>query len=415
MTMELETPKNLKQIGMADKRNKIYIEDYVVTYLKQIASDKERKKGIAGLFGSCRETDGYREFYIYGAAFEEDGEEAIAIRRDCVQKIMRKRAETFEDYFFLGWCVIHGGETGAVWENFYRSRMDSLFGLPEILLTIEKDTLEEHFYTYPTDMPKETDGYFIFYEQNERMQDFMVEGHWKEDVVRACEPDDVAKTCRDFYKEKREKKKRGRLAIASCTALVLLMIFALGSRMNRAIESNADVEQETVYAENVIEETGIREQDDVVKEAPEARTAADSSVMGNDGTESEFEVKADSERSEWEVSDIEEKSIGETAADMETQGDNFEQEASDLRTGGDDSKVKDVGVAEKVNAKAEVTLVREEDCAAYVVVKGDTLYGICISFYGDATLLEEICRINKIKDMNNILCGQKILLPKQNM
>ena len=56
-----------------------------------------------------------------------------------------------------------------------------------------------------------------------------------------------------------------------------------------------------------------------------------------------------------------------------------------------------------------------DTCATYVVSKGDTLYGICMSFYGDLTLLEEICSINEIEDMDNILCGQKILLPRQNM
>ena len=45
--------------------DKIYIEDYAVTYLNQIARSPETKSGYAGLFGHCRVVDGKKEFYIY--------------------------------------------------------------------------------------------------------------------------------------------------------------------------------------------------------------------------------------------------------------------------------------------------------------------------------------------------------------
>ena len=48
----------------------------------------------------------------------------------------------------------------------------------------------------------------------------------------------------------------------------------------------------------------------------------------------------------------------------------------------------------------------------YTVAKGDTLYGICVRFYGNLHRAKEICELNNIEDMNNILYGQKILLPQ---
>ena len=47
----------------------------------------------------------------------------------------------------------------------------------------------------------------------------------------------------------------------------------------------------------------------------------------------------------------------------------------------------------------------------YVVRKGDTLQTICFNVYGDYSHVEEICRWNNIENPDNILYGQKLLLP----
>ena len=407
MTQERETPKNRKQIGMADKRNKIYIEDYVVSYLNRIATDKDKKGGIAGLFGCCRETGECREFYIYAATFEEAGEDGEAFRRENIQKIMRKRAESFADYFFLGWCFIVQEQEGAVWEKFYRSRLESLLGLPELLLTLEKGSCEEHFYTYPTDMPKETEGYFVFYEQNERMQNFMVDAHWNEEVVRVCEPDDVAKSCREYYKEKKAEKKRNRMAIACCGFFLLLMAFAFGSRISGAFGADDETKEVALVKEDVsTDEEGMLSRGEDFQTGQAGADLGEMPALVSDSfiIEEEISLLSESEAKEEASEDgfdtdlrTEEKAMpADEPADL-----------AEVPTG-------ESAIAEKEDAQHE-EMPAEESCATYVVSKGDTLYGICMSFYGDLSLLEEICSINEIEDMNNILCGQKILLPRQNM
>ena len=47
----------------------------------------------------------------------------------------------------------------------------------------------------------------------------------------------------------------------------------------------------------------------------------------------------------------------------------------------------------------------------YQIEKGDTLNNISIKKYGDASKVKEICEINKIEDPDNIKYGQKIILP----
>ncbi|MDE6053875.1 MAG: LysM peptidoglycan-binding domain-containing protein, partial [Lachnospiraceae bacterium] len=47
----------------------------------------------------------------------------------------------------------------------------------------------------------------------------------------------------------------------------------------------------------------------------------------------------------------------------------------------------------------------------YIVRRGDTLRTICYAIYGDYSHVDEICRWNNIDDPDNILYGQKLLLP----
>ena len=58
------------------------------------------------------------------------------------------------------------------------------------------------------------------------------------------------------------------------------------------------------------------------------------------------------------------------------------------------------------------TVVIAPEYITYEVSKGDTLYGICVRFYGNLSRASEICSINNIENKDNILYGQKILLPQ---
>ncbi|MFR8779310.1 MAG: LysM peptidoglycan-binding domain-containing protein, partial [Enterocloster sp.] len=47
----------------------------------------------------------------------------------------------------------------------------------------------------------------------------------------------------------------------------------------------------------------------------------------------------------------------------------------------------------------------------YTVGEGETLYGICFKVYQNVNKLDEICRINELRDQNSIYAGQKLLMP----
>ena len=65
------------------------------------------------------------------------------------------------------------------------------------------------------------------------------------------------------------------------------------------------------------------------------------------------------------------------------------------------------------DAEPDISSSREQASTPqyYVVRRGDTLRTICYDIYGDYSRVDEICRWNNIDDPNNILYGQKLLLP----
>ena len=76
-------PKNIRQIGIPNEKYRIYIEDYVYTFLKKIAEKaEEEEKGAAAVFtGEIKWNSGTGYLFIRGALTAEAGEISEAERR----------------------------------------------------------------------------------------------------------------------------------------------------------------------------------------------------------------------------------------------------------------------------------------------------------------------------------------------
>ena len=123
----MQIPKNVIQTGETDPCHKIYMEDYVHTLLTQY---RENEADFC-LYGK-REQEGEISYYfIYGAAKEEPGWELMESRYFALQR--RIGEVTFDEK-----------EAWAFFEDGYSTPLD---------------------------------GYFIFYEQNEDMQSYLIAMH----------------------------------------------------------------------------------------------------------------------------------------------------------------------------------------------------------------------------------------------
>lgn len=407
----IKGPKNKKQIGRIGKGDKIYIEDYAVTYLNQVARAPETQGGFAGLFGTCREVEGVKEYYIYAAVYQEAPDvPEKGLPRDAVQKIMRQRAEMFVEYFFLGWAIILREACGTMWESCYRSRLETLMGKPEILMTLRCNSCEEHFYLYPTEMPKETEGYFIFYEKNDAMQNFLIDWHGANHKDKCDEEgDNVAESCRNYYKEKRTERLRTRLAGVLLTAAALLLIFSAGvgvQSLNRydkiqeagqtlddvIISDDIRASEESIGTENEWQEENILENDSDME--------LSENIVMNDSIMDSDELSADN-NTILESTELNSENNLDAEMAEAILTDDLDMETSEIA-------IEEVSFEETIAEEVDVP----ENYITYEVSRGDTLYGICVRFYGNLSKAQEICRLNNIENMDNILYGEKILLPQ---
>ena len=64
---KLKLPKNIRQIGLPEEKKKIYVEDYVVTYMNQLASEYANRQNAAVLLGFYVRKDDMRLTFINGA------------------------------------------------------------------------------------------------------------------------------------------------------------------------------------------------------------------------------------------------------------------------------------------------------------------------------------------------------------
>ncbi len=62
--------------------------------------------------------------------------------------------------------------------------------------------------------------------------------------------------------------------------------------------------------------------------------------------------------------------------------------------------------------KTQEELEIKKNYQTYIVQEGDTLFEIAEKFYSDGNLMDKIAEVNKLKDVNQIEKGQKLIIPK---
>ena len=104
----MRLPWIVRQIGNASGKDRIYIEDYVYTFLCSLAEDGETESqgNVAVLTGEIQWTTDMTCIYVKGA-LAADGMEATAEHIDFSEKIWQKIQDDKEQYFqeqeIVGW------------------------------------------------------------------------------------------------------------------------------------------------------------------------------------------------------------------------------------------------------------------------------------------------------------------------
>lgn len=418
----LKIPKNVMQIGTGSPNVKLYMEDYVHTFLERCQG-----KETCLAFGQQEEKGGIRYYLIYGVEKETD----------------------------------------------FRRGNFPYFQKLERIGKIEKKEAAVRFWTMRGE-EIQIGGYFIFYEQNEEMQAYMIAER------EQSRPADVEEErVMEAINARREKRKaeaaadaaRGitasRTSAPNTASGRKTVLSRLGALKAAAPTLNANAASRktafgTAYQARLGSTgalfpklcrigclvlllvlvgtalTSVNQYPDMKAVSALLAGAVRNTKNETENTSPELIVE---ETVGWNSSDEMAQSA---ALDEATQADDatgaantaMDDEVTDNRTADNvmtdnvtaDSATADSQNAVATDADAESSTARQSASASdsfpqvqealahpesYQVQKGDSLIAISRRFYGTDEKVIEICRLNNIKDPNQIQPGQNILLPSK--
>ena len=359
--MERKFPKNVRQVGNVSDTPKIYLEDYVDTYLDQLRSRAKEEPTGALLLGENAVVEGLECVYITGAVrieevSEENGE--ICISDPAREAALRECAEYFPGRDVVGWALAAPGRPLVLSGSMVQIHEQLGLKKNSIFIMKHPEEDEEIYFAYKFHELMQMGGYYIFYEKNPDMQNYMINTRKQIGVTPSEVVEDrAAKNFRSAVKEKLEaQEQRSNSHLVYLTSVLLVVVvLAIGiSAMNNYDKMNS--------VQSSIE-------------------TLSKSVQGS----SENTVTAEE--------DV-------TTDQQEEQPD--DADASDAAADTGDVQTEDTGVSIQEGESGE---------EYYTVQRGDTLDKISLKLYGTTDEAEAICKMNGLTDGNLIFIGQKLLRP----
>lgn len=170
-------PKNVRQIGFFTGDFRIYLEDYVHTFTHWLAEQNHTEKCVAVFVGEFAKSEHAREVYAYGAVVAEHACDSGKI--EMTAQVWTKIYETIKAFFpdgeIVGWFCGGTSFTDEEREEIRQVHLDHFAGTDRILMLYDFLDREEEFYRYEEGGMVRQEGYYIYYEKNTEMQDYMIE------------------------------------------------------------------------------------------------------------------------------------------------------------------------------------------------------------------------------------------------
>ena len=170
-------PKNIRQIGERDQMVRLYMEDYVNTYLKRLYPKRGQDLRVGLLLGSTEEHDGIPYLFADGAMemedVTEDGEKVV-FSESAWKKAYESVEQLFPKRVVLGWflCGAPGCQLSPL--NYWKQHGQYFAGKNQLMYLNSGLEGEEAIYITSEDGFYKLQGHCIYYERNQMMQDYMI-------------------------------------------------------------------------------------------------------------------------------------------------------------------------------------------------------------------------------------------------
>jgi LysM repeat protein len=422
-------PKNIRQIGERDQIVKLYVEDYVNTYLKRLYPVGGQGLRIGLLLGSMELNDGTPYIFIDGALEMEDVTEAGKVSFNDIswKKAYQSIEQLFPKRSILGWFLCGSPGDDLTPLNYWKQHMQYFEGTNKLMYLSNGIEGDETVYITSEDGFYKLQGYSIYYERNQMMQDYMV---LRKDVKR-IETDTNDKVIEEFRKRMDEHKEEATdrhqtagLLRGMCTAMSVVILaggivmfnnFERMQNMESVIVSAIPAKAEKFLAgdrkKESKAETGVVVEDAEAGISP--TTAVNKETMSNTQPTQAGEGQVPTEAAvspETSIAQTQPESAKESQAKAESEKATEQTSAATAETNkaptGESNAQKETSEAPSKNQEAAASGAR-----VHLVQEGETLYGISLAEYHTVNKLKEICELNGLEDENKIVAGQKLLLP----
>ncbi len=396
----MELPKNVTQIGESDRSCKIYVEDYVISYIRQLNRHACDKELAVALYGARREEGGITYLFLYGAG------KVNFLQRECrhlsqmqLQEMEKLRRKYFAEYVFLGYCLLNG-------------------------------EMVEGFHVYEQETSRYITGYAQFYEKNDSMLAYMLEERLEE-----AKPEEVDREKYETVRRRQEgkksqvipyraKRKRKQGMGGHGQGLVVAAAFAAVCAAGLlTLKKEGTLDELQVTARQMLEEMSKQQLPDAVPAG--AETAVVGTIVAEDKLtdaireENAAALEAASASETVSVESSVQEPSGVASAPETVPVESTVQEPSGAASAPEtvpvESTVQEPSETASAPETASVESAAEETFvaapASYTIKRGDTLIGISIHRYGTDKRVGEICALNDIENPDDIKVGQKIFLP----
>ena len=148
-SVPVKMPKNLRQVGSAGSRNKaIYVEDYVMTYIKQLADKEHTGCKVAILMGYYVKTEEGKNIFVKGAVemTDTDFTNGIVLSAEGWTSMYENIKKYFSDVEIVGWSLTGPGFFIESEDKIRKVHMENFRGPDKILLKLDSMEKEESFY-----------------------------------------------------------------------------------------------------------------------------------------------------------------------------------------------------------------------------------------------------------------------------
>ena len=376
MKTEQQLPKNIRQIGSPAGHTKVYIEDYVITFLNSLSMDKNTYVRGAILFGEKKQIGNDFVIFIRGAIegqnLELDLDETV-FDDEVWREIYQQKERLFSGLDVIGWALLRMGFSVRLNDKIKKTHFENFPGEGKVLYMMDDLEGEDAFYVFRGEDLSRQNGYYIYYEKNPMMQNYLVER--RQDIKEVQTYEKMMESRRDEkliqqFREKISKKtksnqRKGRIRNISTAAAVTIMMIMGGTMYYYAGQDQSINFKEVVNGAVHTMGKGVSDQISTKSATKSSTTSVKITKTLDSATQTSIHKK-------------EQKTTQPTI---------------------------------KQKQKTQKVSSGQYKSYTYTVKSGETLVSISRKVYGTQKLVQRIKKANALSDENQIYPGQKLIIP----